>query len=199
MAAALSVGLGFGLQEVITNFVCGLILLFERPVRIGDVVTIQGTTGTVTKIRMRATTITNWDRQEFVVPNKSLITDTILNWTLSASISRIVINVGVAYGTDTDKAREVLLEVANEHPIIMQDPAPMATFEQFADSTLNLVLRCYVPDLDFRLRTTSELHTEINRRFTKAGIEIAFPQQDIHIRSGIEHLIRANGSEKAAG
>ena len=75
----------------------------------------------------------------------------------------------------------------------------MATFEQFADSTLNLVLRCYVPDLDFRLRTTSELHTEINRRFTKAGIEIAFPQQDIHIRSGIEHLIRANGSEKAAG
>jgi len=199
MAAALSVGLGFGLQEVITNFVCGLILLFERPVRIGDVVTIQGTTGTVTKIRMRATTITNWDRQEFVVPNKSLITDTILNWTLSASISRIVINVGVAYGTDTDQARELLLEVANEHPIIMQDPAPMATFEQFADSTLNLVLRCYVPDLDFRLRTTSELHTEINRRFTKAGIEIAFPQQDIHIRSGIEHLIRANGSEKAAG
>ena len=199
MAAALSVGLGFGLQEVITNFVCGLILLFERPVRIGDVVTIQGTTGTVTKIRMRATTITNWDRQEFVVPNKSLITDTILNWTLSASISRIVVNVGVAYGTDTDQARELLLEVANEHPIIMQDPAPMATFEQFADSTLNLVLRCYVPDLDFRLRTTSELHTEINRRFTRAGIEIAFPQQDIHIRSGIEHLIKANGSEKAAG
>ena len=148
---------------------------------------------------MRATTITNWDRQEFVVPNKSLITDTILNWTLSASISRIVVNVGVAYGTDTDQARELLLEVANEHPIIMQDPAPMATFEQFADSTLNLVLRCYVPDLDFRLRTTSELHTEINRRFTRAGIEIAFPQQDIHIRSGIEHLIKANGSEKAAG
>lgn len=198
MAAALSVGLGFGLQEVITNFVCGLILLFERPVRIGDVVTIQGTTGTVTKIRMRATTITNWDRQEFVVPNKSLITDTILNWTLSASISRIVINVGVAYGTDTDKAREILIEIANDHPIIMQDPAPMATFEQFADSTLNLVLRCYVPDLDFRLRTTSELHTEINRRFYQAGIEIAFPQQDIHIRSGIEHLLRTDRDHEAA-
>jgi potassium efflux system protein len=198
MAAALSVGLGFGLQEVITNFVCGLILLFERPVRIGDVVTIQGTTGTVTKIRMRATTITNWDRQEFVVPNKSLITDTILNWTLSASISRIVINVGVAYGTDTDKAREILIEIANDHPIITQDPAPMATFEQFADSTLNLVLRCYVPDLDFRLRTTSELHTEINRRFYQAGIEIAFPQQDIHIRSGIEHLLRTDRDHEAA-
>ena len=199
MAAALSVGLGFGLQEVITNFVCGLILLFERPVRIGDVVTIQGTTGTVTKIRMRATTITNWDRQEFVVPNKSLITDTILNWTLSASISRIVINVGVAYGTDTDRAREILLEVAADHPIIMTDPAPMATFEQFADSTLNLVLRCYVPDLGFRLRTTSELHTEVNQRFNQAGIEIAFPQQDIHLRSGIEHLIPPSGDAKAAG
>ena len=199
MAAALSVGLGFGLQEVITNFVCGLILLFERPVRIGDVVTIQGTTGTVTKIRMRATTITNWDRQEFVVPNKSLITDTILNWTLSASISRIVITVGVAYGTDTDEARDILLEVANGHPVIMEDPAPMATFEQFADSTLNLVLRCYVPDLGFRLRTTSELYTEINRKFNQAGIEIAFPQQDIHIRSGIDHLANAAGNTKAAG
>lgn len=199
MAAALSVGLGFGLQEVITNFVCGLILLFERPVRIGDVVTIQGTTGTVTKIRMRATTITNWDRQEFVVPNKSLITDTILNWTLSASISRIVIKVGVAYGTDTDRAREILLEVANDHPVIMQDPAPMATFEEFADSTLNLILRCYVPDLGFRLRTTSELHTAVNQRFNEEGLEIAFPQQDIHLRSGLENLVPPINNSKAAG
>jgi potassium efflux system protein len=188
MAAALGVGLGFGLQEVITNFVCGLILLFERPVRLGDVVTIQGVTGTVTRIRMRATTITNWDRQEFVVPNKSLITDTILNWTLSASVSRIVVNVGVAYGSDTELARQILLDVASSHDNVMAEPAPMATFEQFADSTLNLVLRCYVPDLDYRLRTISELHTEINRRFAEAGIEIAFPQQDIHIRSGLEAL-----------
>ena len=191
MAAALGVGIGFGLQEVITNFVCGLILLFERPVRLGDVVTIQGVTGTVTRIRMRATTITNWDRQEFVVPNKSLITDTILNWTLSASVSRIVINIGVAYGSDTERARQILLDVASNHDNVMKDPAPMATFEQFADSTLNLVLRCYVPDLDYRLRTISELHTEINRRFAEAGIEIAFPQQDIHIRSGLETLKQA--------
>jgi potassium efflux system protein len=165
-----------------------LILLFERPVRLGDVVTIQGVTGTVTRIRMRATTITNWDRQEFVVPNKSLITDTILNWTLSASVSRIVINVGVAYGSDTERARQILLDAASDHDNVMDEPAPMATFEQFADSTLNLVLRCYVPDLDYRLRTISELHTEINRRFSEAGIEIAFPQQDIHIRSGLETL-----------
>ena len=197
MAAAVGVGLGFGLQEVITNFVCGLILLFERPVRIGEVVTIQGGTGTVTRIRMRATTITNWDRQEFVVPNKNLITDTILNWTLSASVSRIVINIGVAYGTNTEEARQLLLEVANDHPIVMKEPPPMATFEEFADSSLGLVLRCYVPDLDYRLRTISELHTEIDRRYAEAGIEIAFPQQDLHIRSGMPQTTESQRAEAA--
>ena len=185
IAAALSVGLGFGMQEVVTNFVCGIILLFERPVRVGDVVTVDGTTGTVTRIRMRATTITNWDRQELVVPNKTLITDTFLNWTLSATISRIVINVGAAYGSDTDLAREILVSVAQDHPSIMEDPKPLATFEEFADSSLNLCLRAYVPDLDSRLKTITELHTEIDRRFADAGIEIAFPQQDVHLKSTI--------------
>ncbi|MGB0759646.1 MAG: mechanosensitive ion channel domain-containing protein [Rubripirellula sp.] len=184
IAAALSVGLGFGMQEVVTNFVCGIILLFERPVRVGDVVTVEGTTGTVTRIRMRATTITNWDRQELVVPNKTLITNTVLNWTLSNTVSRIVINVGAAYGTDTDLAREILLSVTQDHPVVMDEPKPMATFEEFADSSLNLVLRAYVPDLDSRLKTITELHTEIHGRFAEAGIEIAFPQQDIHLRGG---------------
>ncbi|MDA7873701.1 mechanosensitive ion channel [Rhodopirellula sp.] len=183
IAAALSVGLGFGMQEVVTNFVCGIILLFERPVRVGDVVTVDGTTGTVTRIRMRATTITNWDRQELVVPNKTLITNTFLNWTLSGTISRIVVNVGAAYGSDTDLARDILVSVAQDHPIIMEDPKPMATFEEFADSSLNLVLRAYVPDLDSRLKTITELHTEIDRRFADAGLEIAFPQQDVHVKS----------------
>ncbi len=183
IAAALSVGLGFGMQEVVTNFVCGIILLFERPVRVGDVVTVDGTTGTVTRIRMRATTITNWDRQELVVPNKTLITNTFLNWTLSGTISRIVVNVGAAYGSDTDLARDILVSVAQDHPIVMDEPKPMATFEEFADSYLNLVLRAYVPDLDSRLKTITELHTEIDRRFAEAGIEIAFPQQDVHLKS----------------
>ena len=185
IAAALSVGLGFGLQEVVTNFVCGIILLFERPVRVGDVVTVDGTTGTVTRIRMRATTITNWDRQELVVPNKNLITNTLLNWTLTATTSRIVINVGAAYGSDTDLARDILVSVASDHPAIMEEPKPMATFEEFADSSLNLCLRAYVPDLDSRLKTITELHTEIDRRFAKAGIEIAFPQQDINLRNAV--------------
>ncbi len=181
IAGGLSVGIGFGMQEIVANFVCGLILLFERPIRVGDVVTVEGTTGTVTRLQMRSTTITNWDRQDFVVPNKTLITGTILNWTLSASLNRIVIPVGVAYGSDTERARQILLEVAAEHPRVLEDPAPLASFEEFADSALNLVLRAYLPDLDNRLGTITELHTEIDKRFAAAGIQIPFPQRDVHL------------------
>jgi potassium efflux system protein len=182
MAAALSVGLGFGLQEVVANFVCGLILLFERPIRVGDVVTIEGTTGTVSNINMRATTITNWDRQDLVVPNKTLITGNILNWTLSEALNRIVIPVGVAYGTDTDEARQILLNVAADNPEVLDEPKPFATFEQFADSSMNLILRAYLPNLDNRVGTITALHAEIARRFAEAGIKIPFPQQELHIR-----------------
>ena len=184
IAAALSVGLGFGLQEVVANFVCGLILLFERPIRVGDIVTVEGMTGTVTRIQMRATTITNWDRQEFVVPNKMLITSTLLNWTLSTTVNRLVIPVGIAYGSDTELARRILLEVAAEQPEILHDPEPMATFEQFADSSLNIVLRAFLPDMDNRLAVITALHSQIHQRFAEAGIEIAFPQLDLHVRSG---------------
>jgi potassium efflux system protein len=197
IVGGLSVGIGFGLQEVVANFVCGLILLFERPIRVGDVVTVEGTIGTVTKIQMRATTITNWDRQDFVVPNKTLITGTILNWTLSASMNRIVIPVGVAYGTDTEKARQILLSVAADHPRVLDDPAPKATFEQFADSSLSLLLRAYLPDLENRIGTITELHTEINRRFADAGIEIAFPQRDLHVRSVAPSVRIADDSSEA--
>jgi potassium efflux system protein len=188
IAGGLSVGIGFGMQEVVANFVCGLILLVERPIRIGDVVTVDGMMGTVTKIQMRAITITNFDRQDLVVPNKTLITGNILNWTLSASLNRIMIPVGVAYGSDTKIARQILVDVATDHPRVLDDPAPMASFEQFADSSLNLVLRAYLPDLENRIGTITELHTEIDKRFAAAGIEIAFPQQDIHIRNGSENL-----------
>lgn len=200
IAAALSVGLGFGLQEVVANFVCGIILLFEQPIRVGDIVTIEGTTGTVTRIRMRATTITNWDRHELVVPNKTLITNTLLNWTLSATVNRVNISVGVAYGSDTEQARQVLLDVAADHPLILDDPPPMATFEQFADSSLLLTLRAFLPDLDNRLGTITDLHTEIDRRFAKAGIEISFPQRDLHLRSGWDTAFPSGAtSEKANG
>ena len=191
MMAALSVGLGFGLQEVVANFVSGVILLAERPIRVGDIVTVSDVTGVVTRIRIRATTITNWDRQELVVPNKEFITGRILNWTLSNTVNRIVITVGVAYGSDTEQARNLLLKVANEHPLIMNDPGPMATFEGFDDSTLRLLLRCYLPNLDNRLSVVHELHTSIDKAFAEAGIEIAFPQRDLNIRSVPAEFVKA--------
>ena len=190
IAGGLSVGIGFGMQEVVANFVCGLILLFERPVRVGDVVTVEGETGTVTKIHLRSTTITNFDRGEVVLPNKTLITSKLVNWTLSSSLNRVAIPVGVAYGTDTETARRILLEVAAEHPNVSADPPPVAIFNEFADSSLNILLRVYLPDRSNRETTISELHTEIDKRFAAAGIEIPFPQRDFHLRSGWEAIGR---------
>lgn len=183
IAAALSVGLGFGLQEIVANFVCGIILLFERPIRVGDVVTLGEVTGSVTRIRMRATTITNWDRQEYVVPNKEFITGSLINWTLTSALNRVTIPVGVAYGSDTARAMGILRDLCGEHPLILDDPAPIVSFEGFGDSTLDLVLRFYLPDLDNRLGTITEMHERIDHRFREAGIEISFPQRDLHLRS----------------
>jgi len=188
IAAALSVGLGFGLQEVVANFVCGIILLFERPIRVGDIVTVGTVTGSVTRIQIRATTITDWDRKEFVVPNKEFITGTLMNWTLSNRVNRIVIPVGISYSADPEKARQILLDVAREHPLITEDPKPLATFEGFGDSSLNLILRCYLPNLDERIETIHQLHTTIHRRFREEGIEIPFPQRDVHLRTVPEKL-----------
>jgi potassium-dependent mechanosensitive channel len=183
LAAALTVGLGFGLQEIFANFVSGLILLFERPIRVGDIITLGDVDGTVTKIRIRATTITNWDRKELIVPNKELITGRLLNWTLSDQMNRVVVQVGVAYGSNIVKVRRLMLRIANEHPIVMSDPAPSVTFESFGDSALNFVLRCHLPNLENRLATIHDLHSAIHDRFKREGIEIAFPQLDLHVRS----------------
>ncbi len=185
LAAALTVGLGFGLQEIFANFVSGLILLFERPIRVGDIITLGDIDGTVTKIRIRATTITNWDRKELIVPNKELITGRLLNWTLSDQINRIVVEVGVAYGSNIAKVRRLILRIANEHPIVLNEPPPSVTFESFGDSALNFVLRCHLPNLDNRLATIHDLHATIHDRFKSEGIEIAFPQLDLHVRSGL--------------
>ncbi|MCR9198591.1 MAG: mechanosensitive ion channel [Planctomycetaceae bacterium] len=183
LAAALTVGLGFGLQEIFANFVSGMIILFERPVRIGDVVTIGDVTGIVSRIQIRATTITDWDRKEYIVPNKEFVTGRLLNWTLTDQTNRVVIQVGVAYGSDTSLARSLLLQAASDHPLVLEDPGPVATFESFGDSTLDLLLRCYLPDLDNRLSVITELHESIDDLFKKAQIEISFPQQDIYIRA----------------
>ncbi len=183
LVAALGVGIGFGLQEIIANFISGVIILFERPVRIGDIVTIGNIDGVISRIRIRATTITTWDRKEYLVPNKEFITGRVLNWTLSNAINRVLITAGIAYGSDTELARELLLKAAQEHHNVLEDPAPVATFEGFGDSALNFSLRCYLPNLDNRLVTITELHTAIDQAFRKAGITIAFPQRDVHLDS----------------
>lgn len=197
LAAALTVGLGFGLQEVFANFVCGLIILFERPVRVGDIVTIGDVTGVITRIRSRATTITNFERKELIVPNKEFITGRLLNWTLTDSVNRMELAVGVAYGSDTVLAHQLLLKIANGHPLILNDPEPLCTFSQFGSHSLTFILRVYLPNMDNRLDVTHDLHTQIDREFRKAGIEIALPQRDLHLRSvpqGFESLLSADGN-----
>lgn len=183
LAAGVTVGLGFGLQEIFANFVSGMILLFERPIRVGDIITLGDVTGTVTDIRMRATTVTNWDRKELIVPNKELITGRLLNWTLTDTTNRIVINVGVSYNTDADEARRVIMETVAAHENILTDPKPVVTFESFGDSSLSFVVRAYLASLDVRLETIHQLHCGLHRGLRAAGIEIAFPQRDLNIRN----------------
>ena len=149
-AAALGVGIGFGLQEIIANFVSGLILLFEQPVRVGDVVTIGDASGTVSRIRMRATTIRDWDNKELIVPNKELVTGRLLNWSLSDAMIRVTLTVGVAYGSDVDKAMALLREAADENKNVVDEPEPRVIFDSFGDSSLTLNLRAYIADLEGR-------------------------------------------------
>jgi potassium-dependent mechanosensitive channel len=183
LAAAVTVGLGFGLQEIFANFVSGLMLLFERPIRIGDVVTVGGISGTVTRIRMRATTITDWDRKELVIPNKEFITGQVMNWTLSDATLRAVIPLGLAYGSNTDLAEELLHKVAGQVEHVLTDPAPVVAFVGFGESALNYELRVLVTSVDYLVEVRHQLNKAIDREFRRAGIEIAFPQRDVHIRS----------------
>ncbi|MEQ8790710.1 MAG: mechanosensitive ion channel [Pirellulaceae bacterium] len=183
LATALTFGLAFGLQEMFANFVAGLILLFERPIRVGDIVTIDDTSGVVSRIRIRATTIINWDRKEFIVPNKEFITGKLLNWTLSDQVNRVVVEVGVKYGSDTDLVRELLLKAARENPLVLDNPPPLATFEGFGDSCLNFCLRAFLPSLENRLQVIHELHTTVDKLFRQSDIEIPFPQRDLNVRT----------------
>jgi potassium efflux system protein len=179
LVAALGVGIGFGLQEIVANFISGIILLFERPIRVGDVISVSGYDGTVVNISARATVIETFEGKELLIPNKDLITGVVNNWSLTSSKLRIVIPVGVAYGSDVRKALRILVDVARDHPAILEDPAPTATFEDFGDNALTLWLRCYA-ESEFIQRWT-ELRTEIYDRLNKAGIGIAFPQRDVHL------------------
>lgn len=183
LVAAVSLGLGFGLQEIFANFVSGIIILFEQPIRVGDFVTVGDINGEVTRIRIRATTVRNLERKELIVPNKQFITGEVINWTLTDTISRVAIHVGIAYGSDVEKAREIMLRVAKEHPQIADDPKPKCIFLRFADSALLFELRTFIRSMDHWPKVMDGLHSGIDREFRKAGIEISFPQRDLHIRT----------------
>jgi len=183
LAAALTFGLAFGLQEIFANFVSGLIILAERPVRIGDTVTIGNVSGTVTRIRMRATTITDWDRKELVIPNKTFITGDVINWTLTSTIIRLIVPVGVSYGSDIDEVERSLLRIAKTHKLVLETPEPYVLFNSFGDSTLDFELRVFLGTLDHLLTVKHDLHNTITKTFREKSIEIAFPQRDLHVRS----------------
>lgn len=182
LIAALGVGLGFGLQEIVANFVSGLIILLERPFRVGDTVTVSDISGTVARIRIRATTITEWDRKELIVPNKDFITGKVINWTLSDPITRVTVPVGIAYGSDTKLAYELLHKVAKEVPDVLTEPEPSVFFLSFGDNSLLFELRAFVREITNRGRNQiiHELHMAIDDAFRDAKISIAFPQRDIH-------------------
>ena len=183
LVAAVGLGLGFGLQEIFANFISGLIILFERPIRVGDTVSVGDISGTVTKIRIRATWITGFDRKELIVPNKTFVTGQLINWTLSDPVLRLEIPVGIAYGSDTERAIEVLNEVAKASPLVLSNPPPHVFFLSFGESSLSFELRVFTRGVDRRFRARHELHMRIDKAFREAGIEIAFPQRDLHVRS----------------
>jgi potassium efflux system protein len=198
LAAAISFGLGFGLQEIFANFISGLIVLFEQPMRVGDTVTVGEVTGVVARIRMRATTIVDGDRKELIVPNKEFITSRLVNWTLTDSVVRLVIPLGISYGSDTIKVQRLLLQVASETPNVMSNPAAKAVFLGFGEKLLNFELRVFVGDVDVMMSTRHQLNMSIDRVFRAAGVDIAFPPREPAARALTPAGATAPPKEKAA-
>jgi len=179
---AFSVGIGFGLQNIFNNMVSGLILAFERPINVGDVVQVGALIGTVRSIGLRSSTVRSFDGAEVIVPNGNLISNEMINWTLSDSNRRMDLRVGVAYGTDPEKVLAIMEQIAQEHAGVRKKPSPKAYFIEFGDSSLNFRLLAWA-HLDNRLEVESEINVLINKKLAEAGIEIPFPQRDLHIRS----------------
>jgi small-conductance mechanosensitive channel len=181
IAGALSVGVGFGLQGFVNNFVSGLTLLFERPVKIGDWVVLASGQGYVKKIGMRATEIETFDRATIIVPNSELVTSAVTNWTLRDRVGRIIVGVGVSYDADPELVRDLLMKAADEHPEVVSDPAPFVLWKDFGDSALLFEVRVYVRDIGRTFRVQNDLRFAIWRAFKEHGIEIPFPQRVIHM------------------
>jgi small-conductance mechanosensitive channel len=185
IAGALSVGIGFGLQSIVSNFISGLILLAERPIRVGDLIVVKGEEGYVRRIRVRATEIETFERASVIIPNAEFITGAVKNWTHANTIGRIIIKVGVAYDSDPDQVCEILLACAKEHPRVLDLPPSRALLLGFGESTLDFELRAFVDNVDASLVTRSDLHLAILRRFRAAGIVMPSPQREVRILGGV--------------
>ena len=183
LGGALGVGIGFGLQAIVNNFVSGLILLFERPIKVGDMIDVGTQIGEVKELGLRATTVQTFDNAEVVIPNSQLISGNVTNWTLAEKKVRVRVPVGVAYGTDISKVLEILLGCAQANPRVLSSPKPAALFLSFGASSLDFELRAWISDFDHRVEVLSELNQDIESEFQFAGIEIPFQQTDLHLRS----------------
>jgi small-conductance mechanosensitive channel len=181
IAGALSVGIGFGLQSIVSNFVSGLILLAERPIRIGDTIVVKGEEGWVRRIRVRATEIETFDRASVLVPNSELITGMVKNWTRANTLGRVTVKVGVGYDSDPEQVRDLLLGIATDHSDIVRNPPPGAFLMALGESALEFELRCVVANVDKGLTVKSDLHFAILKRFRDSGIEIPYPHREIHV------------------
>ena len=181
IAGALSVGIGFGLQSVVSNFVSGLILLAERPIRVGDSIVVKGEEGWVRRIRVRATEIETFERASVIIPNSELITGVVKNWTHANTMGRIILKIGVDYASDPEQVRDLLLACANEHPQVVDVPPPRALLLNFGDNALEFELRCVVADFDRSLIVKSDLYFAILRRLRAAGIRIPAPQREVRV------------------
>ena len=182
---ALGIGIGFGLQSIVNNFVSGLILLAERPIKvgIGDVIEVNGQLGTVEHLGARATTLRKFDHTQAVVPNADLLSSVVINWSLDDRRIRLDFNVHVDYASDTRRVEDTLLDIMHRHPAILEDPEPCVFFRAFGASALDFWVIAWVADLSDRFQTVSELHHTVSATFREEGIEIPFPRRDVHLRS----------------
>jgi len=181
LLSAFGVGIGFGLQSIVNNFISGLILLFERPVRVGDTIELGGNWAEIKRIGLRSTTVQTFDQADVILPNADLVTNQVTNWTLSNRQARLIVPVGVAYGSDVALVMETLTTCARENSKVAQTPPPQVLFLGFGASSLDFELRVWVLDVGERLSVKSELHQGVDRSFREAGIVIAFPQRDVHL------------------
>jgi small-conductance mechanosensitive channel len=185
VAGAVGVGVGFGLQNIVNNFVSGLIILAERPITIGDRIEVGNVAGQVTRISLRSTTVVTNDNIAIIVPNSDFISKAVTNWSHGDPRVRMRLPVGVAYGTDLEKLEKILLEVAKAHPKVLTDPAPSVFFVEYGDSSLNMELAVWTAEMTYKPRRfRSELYFAMEKKFREHEIEIPFPQRDLHLRSG---------------